>query len=209
MVGVDTARTGPLPSGRTRTTAQVLRWTAALWIPAAAAVTVAAALGYGVGQNVLRSSANDPQVQLSSDAAARLSAGDSPASVTGGPTVDLATDLGAAVTVVARDGAILASGSRLDGEPAAPPQGALDAATAHQNVVTWQPRPGVRMAAVITAWSSPQGSGTVVATRSLRPVEQRVDQLTALVAAGWLAGLAATAVAAFVAAWVIPPRPTP
>ncbi|MEZ0448338.1 hypothetical protein [Cellulomonas sp. ICMP 17802] len=209
MVGVDVARTGSASRGRTRTAAHVLLWTLALWLPAAAAVTVAAALGYGIGQNLLRSSANDPQVQVSSDAAARLAAGDPPASVTRGPTVDLATSLAVAVTVVDADGTVLASSGRLDGQPARPPQGALDAAADHQNVVTWQPRPGVRMAAVITAWSTPDGSGTVVATRSLRLVEQRVTQLTLLVAAGWLAGLAATGLAAFVASWILPARPSP
>jgi hypothetical protein len=209
MVGVDIAQTGPSSLGPRRTTAHVLRWTAALWIPAAAGVTVAAVFGYGVGQNMLRSSANDPQVQVSSDAAAHLSAGDSPASVTGGPPVDLATSLALAVTVVGHDGTILASSSQLDGEPAAPPRGALDSAAGeHQNVVTWQPRPGVRMAAVVTAWSSPEGSGTVVATRSLRLVEQRENQLLVIVAVGWLAGLAATALAAFAASWLIPPRPS-
>jgi hypothetical protein len=206
MVGVDVARTGPGNRGRVRTASGVLRWTAALWIPAAAAVTVAAALGYGVGQTLLRSSANDPQVQVSSDAAARLSAGEPAQSVTGGPTVDLATSLDLAVTVVDQDGTILASTARLDGEPTKPPQGSLDAATEHQNVVTWQPRPGVRMAAVVTTWSSPQGSGTVVATRSLDLAEQRVSQLMLLVAAGWLAGLAATGCAAFVAGWIVAGR---
>ena len=49
MVGVDIARTGPPPGARARTPARLLRWTAALWIPALAAVTVAAAIGYGVG----------------------------------------------------------------------------------------------------------------------------------------------------------------
>jgi hypothetical protein len=208
MVDVDSARHGPLPRRSTRTVGHVLRWTAALWIPAAAAVTVAAALGYGVGQSLLRSAANDPQVQVSSDAAARLSAGDTPASVTPGPVVDLATSLALAVTVVDRDGMVLASTARLDGEPATPPQGALDAAARRQNVVTWQPRPGVRMAAVITAWSSPQGSGEVVVTRSLRLAEDRVNQLVLLLVVGWLVGLAATGLAAFVASWVVPARST-
>src|SRR4051794_23850867 len=115
MAGVDVARTGPPLGGRTAGVGvRLARWAAALWIPAAAAVTIAAALGYGVGQNLLRSSANDPQVRVSEDAAARLSAGDTPASVAAGPTVDLATSLALAVTVVGKGGTILASTAQLD-----------------------------------------------------------------------------------------------
>ena len=47
------------------------------------------------------------------------------------------------------------------------------------NVVTWQPREGVRVATVTARW----GGGTVMAGRSLREVERREDQALLLVAA--------------------------
>lgn len=175
----------------------LLRWAVALWLPAAVAVTVAAGAAYGVGQNIARSAANDPQIQLAQDGAAELAAGAGAEAVANGPQVDLATSLAVATTVVDHAGTILASTGRLDGAEVRPPLGALAAATSHDpRIVTWQPRRGVRLAAVIVRYSGPSGSGTVVVARSLRVVEQRDSRLLALVAAGWLGGLVVTAVAA-------------
>jgi hypothetical protein len=50
---------------------------------------------------------------------------------------------------------------------------------------------GVREAVV----GYPYRSGSVLAGRSLRLVEQRIDQLTLFVAAGWLTTLGACAIA--------------
>lgn len=61
--------------------------------------------------------------------------------------------------------------------------------------VTWRPRTGVRVAAVVVPWRG----GTVLAGRSLRLVETREDEVLLLAAGGWLLGLlaiAATSVAA-------------
>lgn len=146
---------------------------------------VAAGAAYGVGQNVVRSSANDPQIQVAEDAAAELTAGADAAAVAAGPPVDLATSLAVEITVLDDAGTILASTGRLDGERGRPPLGALEAATAGRpRVVTWQPRPGVRMAAVIATYTAASGSGTVVVARSLRVVEERETQLLVLAAVG-------------------------
>ena len=175
----------------------------------AAAVTIAAGAAYGVGQTVLRTGANDPQIQVAQDAAANLSAGAGAATVGTGAAVDLATSFAVEVTVPDGAGNILASTGRLDGEPVRPPLGALRAAARHgSHLVTWQPRAGVRMATVIEAYTGPTGGGTVVVARSLRTVEQRESRLLGLVAAGWVGGLAVTAVAA-VAGAVLLPRSLP
>jgi hypothetical protein len=188
-------------------TGSLLRWAVALWLPAAVAVTVAAAAAYGVGQSIARSAANDPQIQLAQDGAAELAAGSDAAAVADGPQVDLATSLAVATTVVSRAGTILASTGRLDGVEVRPPLGALAAATSHEpRTVTWQPRRDVRMAAVIVPYSGAAGSGTVVVARSLRVVEQRDSRLLVLVAAGWLGGLVATAIAAVGGSRLVAPR---
>ena len=62
--------------------------------------------------------------------------------------------------------------------------------------MTWQPRPGVRVATVSVPWSG----GTVTAGRSLRLVEEREDTLLQLVAVGWLVTVAALAVVSAVVA---------
>ncbi|MDQ6648846.1 MAG: hypothetical protein M3Z02_01805 [Actinomycetota bacterium] len=180
-----------------------------LWLPAATAATVCAALVYAAGQHTLRASANDPQTQVADDAAAQLDAGVPLGRVVAGPPVDLARSLAGSVTVVDDGGAILASTGQLEGRQVRPPLGTLRAAgTAGRQVVTWQPRPSVRQAAVIVAYRGPEGSGTVVAARSLRLVEQRESELGQLVGVGWLLALAAAAAAALLCArWWVPGDP--
>jgi hypothetical protein len=110
------------------------------------------------------------------------------------------------VRATARHGASgwpLASSGRLDGADPVPPQGVLDHATTDApNVVTWQPRQGVRIATVTARWAR----GTVMAGRSLREVERREDQVLLLVAAGWAAMLAALVLGWLAAALLTPRR---
>jgi len=168
-----------------------------LWLPAAAAASVSVGTAYLIGQQVVRQSANDPQVQLAQDAARQLSTGAAPSTLTAGPTIDLAESLAVSVTVLDRAGRVVGSTARLDGGTPRPPLGALASATpGNPDVLTWQPRPGVRQAAVIAAYQDAAGGGTVVVARSLRLVEQREDQLLWLAVAGWLAALAAAGLVA-------------
>jgi hypothetical protein len=78
-----------------------------------------------------------------------------------------------------------------------PPDGVLEIARRQgANVVTWQPRPGVRIAAVFHDVND--GSGRVVlAGRSLREVEERESRLLVMSALAWGA-LLVTCVAAVV-----------
>ena len=181
----------------------MLRRALAFWIPTALLATLACGLIYAVGQQGLRSGANDPQSQLAEDAAAALDGGASPASVAGGATVDASTSLAPFLVVFDTAGTVLASDGRLDGAPPVPPTGVLDHARSDPpNLVTWQPRTGLRFATVTVPWSG----GTVMAARSLREVERREDQVLALTGLGWLAMLVGLAVASTVAA-AIWPRP--
>jgi hypothetical protein len=164
----------------------------ALWLPAAVTATVLAGTGYGLAQHVLRSGANDPQIQVAHDAAGRLASGAAPSDVAAGPLVDLASSPDVTVGVFDAQGEALASTARLDNGVPRPPLGALSTARSNgQDVVTWQPRPGVRQAAVIVPFAGARGDGFVVAARSLRPVEQREDDALAIAVLGWLLALAA------------------
>ena len=181
-----------------------LRRALAFFLPVAVLATLACGLVYVAVQQDLRSGANDPQRQLAEDAARALDAGAAPATVVGGSKVDVAQSLAPFVAVFDETGHVLATDGQLDAHDPVPPLGVLDAARAHPpNVVTWQPRPGVRVATVTVPW---QG-GTVLAGRSLRAVEQREDQTLLIVAAAWLAMMAALAVTAFLAAWLWPSPP--
>jgi hypothetical protein len=111
--------------------------------------------------------------------------------------VDIARSLAPFVVVYGPTGAILAPGGTLDGQPPAVPAGVLEnARSSGRNAVTWQPRPGVRVATVSVPWSG----GTVLAGRSLRLVEEHAATLELIVGGGWLAILAALAVAALIVA---------
>ena len=189
-----------------RSPSRLLTLATALWLPVATAATVLAGTGYALAQHVLRSAANDPQLQVAQDAARRLAGGEAAADVAAGPDVDLATSLALSVGVFDTADRPLASTARLGGTVARPPVGAMHAArTGGQDVLTWQPRPGVRLAAVIVPFTGPQGAGTVVAARSLRLVEQRENDVLVLAGLGWLVALCGAAVAALLGAALWPP----
>lgn len=190
------------------------RTAVAFWLPAALAATICAATVEVAVQQDLRSTANDPQIQIAHDVAVHLAAGAQPSAVlTPGAAVDIAGSLAVSVTVLDDRHDTLASNARLDGAAPHPPDGALDAARpTRPNMVTWQPTAGVRQAAVIEEWAGPTGHGTIVVARSLREVEQRESDLLLLVIVGWLAALGAAAAAALLATTLWhhgnPPPPT-
>ena len=166
---------------------------ARIWVPLAVAVSALSLLVYVGVQQTYRQSLNDPQLQLAEDGAARLSAGASPESVAGSPTVDADKSLAPFVIVVGADDAVLASSVALDGSAPRPPIGVLDTARVKgTDTVTWEPRTGVRIASVSVAAT---GGRVVVAGRNMRAVEARIDQFGQPALLAWLATLAATLVA--------------
>jgi hypothetical protein len=180
----------------------LLRRALALFLPLAVLATLGCGLVYAEVQQDLRSGANDPQFQLAEDAAAQLNASEPPASVVGsGRSVDLAASLAPFLIVFDANHAQLATNATLDGGQPAPPAGVLDAARpGSPNAVSWQPRNGVRIAAVVVAWTG----GTVLAGRSLARVEEQESNAELIAAAAWLATLAALAVASLLGAWLWP-----
>jgi hypothetical protein len=182
-------------------------------LPPAVVLAVACGVAYGEAQQVLRSSANDPQVQLAEDAAGALEGGAAPATVVGTGsavaalagqgTVDLASSLAPFMAVYDAAGTVIASNGTLHGAAPVPPSGVLAAArSSGRDVVTWQPGPGIRIAAVVIPWSG----GTVLAGRSLLEVEAREDNALLLAVAAGVAGLVALVVAVLVAEWLAPPQ---
>jgi hypothetical protein len=100
----------------------------------------------------------------------------------------------------------LATNGQLDGAAPVPPAGVLATArSAGRDVVTWQPRAGVRVAAVAVGWSG----GSVMAGRSLRLTEEREDHALVIAALAWLVGMAGLAVAVLVADRLVSGRTPP
>ena len=177
------------------------RRTLALFLPAAVLAIALGGLVAVVAQQGIRTGANDPQEQLATDAAARLDRGAAPATVVGPILVDVARDLGPFVVVYDQAGSVLATDGRLDGLPPVVPAGVLvSARSTGRDAVTWQPRPGIRIATVTIPW----GGGTVLAGRSLHLAEERTAATGLLVVAGLAATLVTLLVASFVAAAIWP-----
>jgi hypothetical protein len=165
------------------------------WLPMAVVVTATCVLAYTLAQQLLRTGANDPQVQMAEDAADALAAGQAPEAVLPSAQVDLARSLAPFLIVYDGEQQVAASSAVLHGQTPALPAGVLDAALKRgENRVTWQPESGVRIAAVVVPHGG-ASAGYVLAGRSLGEVERRYDQIGALCAAAWVATLAAALVA--------------
>ena len=163
------------------------------WLPIAVAITAVSGLTYLAVQQSYRNVLDDPQVQLAQDGAARLDAGALPTSLVGSSTIEVQDSLAPFVAVFGADDALLASGATIAAMPPKPPTGVLATArSAGRDRVTWQPRPGVRIASV--SFAAKDGR-VVLAGRNMREVEARIDDLTKITALAWVAALVAVLVA--------------
>jgi hypothetical protein len=160
----------------------------ASWLPLAFVITVACAAAYGVGQQVLRQSANDPQVGMAEDAATRLMQGTAPAALVG-VTVDVGQSASPAMAIYDEKNNQLASSLEVNGKSnVSPPEGVLNNTRKQgEHQITWQTADGTRLALVAVATSD--HGDVVVAARSLKQVEERIDHLGKMVLAGWLLAL--------------------
>jgi hypothetical protein len=160
-----------------------------LWIPGTLVLTVTCGFAYGAVQQLYRTGADDPQVQMARDVAAKLKDGYSSSNVVPRGEVDIATSLAPFVIVYDIANKPRSWSGTLDGEPPVPPVGVLDAARRRgENRVTWQPRPDVRIATVVVAVDAPR-SRVVLAGRSLRETEERIASLGYMVIAAWGVGI--------------------
>jgi hypothetical protein len=193
-----------MPAVNARWWLPVVSRAAMIWVPIAVAVTGLAALVYGAVQQDLRQTANDPQVQLAEDAAARLDAGTAPGAVVPSDIVEVSTSLAPYVTVYDTTGAQVASSAVLRGAAPPFPPSVFDAVRrGGEDAITWQPEPGVRSAVVVQRWHG----GFVVAGRSLRLVEERENHILLISVFMWLLTLGATAFASLALALISASRP--
>ncbi len=164
-------------------------------IPLAVVITLLSGLLYGTLQQVLRINANDPQIQMAEDAATSLTNGKPIDSVVPGPQVDIATSLAPYIIVFDNSGKAIASSGLLHNQLPSLPSGVFDYVRQNgEDRITWQPEPGVRSATVVTRFGGTQ-PGFVMAGRSLREVENRIDQFGLLIGLGWLGTLLVTLIA--------------
>lgn len=144
---------------------------------------------YVVVQQLIRQSANYPQTQISEDIANTLASGSDPSLQIPQTNIDIAHSLSPFVIVYDELGRAISSNAYLDGTTPELPQGVLQTAKDHgQNRVTWAPRQDVRIASVVTYYFG-KAKGYVLAGRSLREEEMKVDRLSKLILFGWFSTL--------------------
>lgn len=144
------------------------------------------ALGlYLLGQNLLRMSANDPQVALVYTTRENVQNGALVEEIIPNAVYDLSSTESPYLMVADTNGMTVKSMVVLDGKTPTIPKGVFDYATREgENRVTWQPKEGVRQAIVVL----PYKDGYLVAGRSLREPEARIHQIGMHVFFGWLLG---------------------
>ena len=160
------------------------------WVPIALSVSLACFAAYVAAQQVMRHMADDPQIQMAEDRAVELLRGRRPEGMVGNDTVDVDRSIAPFVIIYDENGQPIASGARLDSVTPRLPHGVFDYTRMHgEDRITWQPRHGVRLATVIVHHGG-NPPGFVLAARSLRESERRIDEIGRLLLALWLAAIA-------------------
>jgi hypothetical protein len=144
---------------------------------------------YVVVQQYGRSSANDSPTALAESVAAEMKDPSNQATLPLGK-LDIATSLQPFVIIYDKNYKPLAGTGYLNGKLPTVDKGVLQSATpSHNNDVTWQPKAGVRIAAVAVK----AGNYYVLGGQSLRLTENRADMLLKLTALGWLISMVCVA----------------
>lgn len=131
---------------------------------------------------VLRQSANDPQIQLAEDLAISLSDNQTPSILS--ENINIEQSL-APFVIVFNDKyqQIDSSGSLQNGAQLSPPKGVFEhAKETGLHAFTWQPTDDLRFATAV----QPYKYGYVLSARSLKVVESRIDQILVICIIGWI-----------------------
>lgn len=166
------------------------------WLPLAILATFLAGTICMVTHQVLRQSANDPQIQLAEDWVSQIVGGTEPNRLNLGAFIDPARSLSPFGIIYDQDGNIIASSVSAP-TTMTQPNGVfdtVDASASKEAVYTWQPVSGERYAVVLKRASLQDRSFYVLAGRNLEQVEMRIWRLIWQVSAAWAATLVAIAV---------------
>ncbi len=175
-----------------KTLLHILKTTFKYWLLVAVVIVGFYFSLYAVVQQVLRQGADDPQIQMAEDAAAKLAAGQPLQNVVPTEKVDLATSIAPYMIIFDADGKPIASSAQLNGQTPTVPSGVFDSVRQKgEDRITWQPQDGVRSAVTVTQFKG-ASTGFVLAGRSLREVERREDNILQLLNVGWIGMLSIT-----------------
>jgi hypothetical protein len=143
-------------------------------------------------QQSIRTGANDPQIELAQQAATFLAKDIDPIELIpdSAPQVDIAKQLAPFIIIYGDDGKAIAGNGKLDDELPTPPSGVFDAArTNGEHRVSWEPKPGVRVAIQVLRVETAKQPYFILAGRSLREIENREHASLFHAAAGFAAAL--------------------
>jgi hypothetical protein len=158
-------------------------------------VSILIGFSYVAVQQSLRLSANNPQIKMAEDLRLPLSHGHK---IEDKNPIDVSHSLTPFVMVYDSNTHLVASQAILDGVPPALPEGVfLHVPEKGEKMFTWQPKPGVRIATIVTAYSG-LTSGYILVGRSLREVEKRINQLTIIAGLSWLGSIILCSILYFV-----------
>ena len=168
-----------------------------IFVPAALVLTLSFGFAYFVGQQVLRNSANDPQVEIAEGVIEALNQGQDPEAFSSMSPTDMEKSLSPFVIVFDKDGNGVSGTTQLDGQLPTPPKNVFDSVdNVKGSKFSWQPKAGVRIASVIFRYKAPAidasstpSEGYVLAGKSLREVDARIQNLMKLTAVAWVIAL--------------------
>lgn len=153
-----------------------------------------------VVQQNYRLSANDPQIQYANEIVELLIGGNNPNILNQQKSIDISKNLAPFEMAFDEQKKNLVTNGLLDGKTPVVPSGVFDnVKTKGEERFTWQPKAGVRIAAVMRHYNNGSNSGFVLVGRNLSEVEKREDLLTMQV----FAGLGLTLLASFLTASVL------
>ena len=137
-------------------------------------------------QQMLRRGANQPQIDMAQWYAGEIGAGEAPGHVIPPGYVDLEQSLQPFVIFYDEQGKPGPGTGYLEQRIPVPPSGVFDFVRMHGSEnVTWEPRPGVRVASVVRRINR-KTPGFILAGRSLRLVEEQETLLWRIVVGGWI-----------------------
>ena len=143
-------------------------------------------------QQVLRLSANDPQIQMAQDGAKILETGRQPAQLLLTANVNISQSLAPFIVIYSDEGNPIVSSGILNNAMPMLPSGVFIYTKEHgEDRITWQPEKGTRIAAVVVRYEG-KNPGYILVGRNLREVEKRESLLTMQVAFAEIILLAVT-----------------
>ena len=145
---------------------------------------------YFVAQQIIRQSANNPQIQMSEDLAYSLSNGQNYDSLLFNNKINPELSLSPFTIIYDIKGKVLSSDVDSSIQLSALPSDVFNYAQENtEDSFTWQPKSNLRIAAVVTEYIGKKGGGFVLVGRSLKTVENLESFIEEVICAAWVGSL--------------------